>query len=217
MLGSPGEGPRLRFPGRRLPLPQPLPSSSPHPYPDPPVGEGVPLAPPVRPLGPQEGPPGPRHPDAGLASPADLVPAPLAWPAWPTAGSGRDVWPRLCWTKPSPAWYRQLASPLGSAPPACGSLSFFHPRAAGFIPFLHLSQASRGSRPRSVCSMSFHHPSAWGGRPQGHANGSGDSQQGAQLSRGRMEESEFRVQRRKTQLGCGSWKTVCLAFRSTFR
>lgn len=42
-------------------------------------GEGVPLAPPVHPLGPQEGPPGLSHPDTGLASPADL--------AWPTAGS----------------------------------------------------------------------------------------------------------------------------------
>lgn len=141
------------------------------------------------------------------------------WPGQPglQPAAGRDVWPWLCWTKPSPARYRQLASPLGSPPPACGSLSFFHPHAAGLILFLHLSQASRGPRPGSVCSVSFHHPSARGGRPQGHANSSGDGQQGAQLSRGRMEESEFRVQRWKTQLSCGSWKTVRPASRSTFR
>lgn len=74
------------FQGSHLPLPQPLPSSSPHPYPDPPVGRGGPPGPsrpsprtPRRPTRPQP-------PSAGLASPADLVPAPLAWSAWPTAG-----------------------------------------------------------------------------------------------------------------------------------
>lgn len=205
------EGPRPRFPGQPPPSTPASALQLTPSLPRPSCGErGVPLAPPVHPLGPQEGPPGLSHPDTGLASPADL--------AWRQPAVGRDVWPWLCWPKPSPARDGQLASPLGSPPPACGSLSSFYPHPAGFIPFLHLSQASRRPRPRSVRSVSFHHPSAWGGRPQGHANGSRDGQQGAQLSRGGMEESElFRVQRRKTRLGCGSPETVRPASRNTFR
>ena len=217
MSGSPGEGPRPRFPGQPPPstpapslqLTPPLPRSS--------WGRGGPPAPPVHPLGPQEGPPGPRHPDAGLASPADLVPAPLAWPAWPTASSrtGCVAVALLDKAQPCPVQAAGLPARLSTTrlrfpfllPPSCCSLDS--------VPTSQPSK-QRAETPIGLLRV-FPSPLSSGREAAGTRKRLRGRPAGAQLSRGRMEESKFRVQRRKTQLGCGSWQTVRPASRSPFR
>ena len=156
--------------------PSPCPPAHPTPTQTLLQGEGVPPAPPVHPLGHRQGPPGLSHPVQAWLPLQTWSLRP--WPGRPglQPADGRDVWPWLS-AKAQRCRDLQVASPAQLPTTHLQPPSSSHPYPAGFIAFIHLSQASRGQSPDQPAACLSITP-AWGGRPQGHANSPRDGQQG---------------------------------------